>query len=112
MICRALQLIQSFLASEHKRFHFYCFIALACSEKVAEMSHSMAEMISMMEMPKKMPMVPPNWETRQSSWQTKYSSLGWQRQHYYPHLACRVIIVLIHGIRCMHIALCFIGWIE
>ena len=99
MICRAVQLIQSF----HKTFLFYRFIALVCSEKVAEISHSMAEMISTMEMPKKMPMVPPNWETRQSSWQTKYSSLGWQRQHYCLDLACRVVInVLIHGIRLEH----------
>ena len=54
----------------------YCFIALACIAKVAEMPHSRAKMSSMMEMPKKMPMVPPNWETRQSSWHTKYSSLA------------------------------------
>ena len=57
---------------------FYFCIALAFIENVADMIHSSAQMISMMEMPKKIPMVPPNCETRQSSWQTKYSSLAGQ----------------------------------
>ena len=75
---------------------FYFFIALAFIENVADMSHSRAQMISMMEMPKKIPMVPPNWETRQSSWQTKYSSLAGQRSVLSFHnLVCPVIIVII-----------------
>ena len=73
---------------------FYFFIALAFNENVADMSHSRAQMISMMEMPKKIPMVPPNWETRQSSWQTKYSSLAGQVLSFH-NLVCLIVYLIV-----------------
>ena len=60
------------------KISYYFFLALIAS--VADNIHSKAKMNSMREMPKNIPIVPPNWDTRQSSWHTRYSSLG-QHDH-------------------------------